>query len=191
MIEHQQRTMIKPLPYEILSIIFEYLEYDDLLSVKRANERWLDLLGDIIKSKIVVLNVREDDYCPSFHCNQFKVCKSTIAFRQDKDLRTKIKRLILFDPFMNFNLENLDSLIELTIRSTVDYCSASNHIIFKLKNLQSIDLDFYEATGAEFVLETPNLTRLLTSREVDHLSSIKVLHPQSKWCDVTPLRSIK
>ena len=160
-------------------MIFKHLEYDDLLSVKRANERWLDLVGDIIKSKIVVLNGRDDDYCQSFHCNQFKVCKSTISFRLDKDLRTKIKRLVLFNPFILFDLQNLDNLVELTIQSTVDYCNASNRVIFKLKNLQSVDLYFHKATGTQFILETPNLTRLLTSREVDHLSSIELLHPQS------------
>ena len=160
-------------------MIFKHLEYDDLLSVKRANEQWLDLLGDIIKSKIVVLNGRNKDYFQSFHCNQFKVCKSTIAFRKDEDLRVKIKRLVLFNPFMIFDLQNLDSLLELTILSTVDYCNASNHVIFKLKNLQSVDLNFHKATGTEFILETPNLTRLLTSSTVDHLSSIKPLHPHS------------
>ena len=164
------------LPNEIRLKIFDYLEFDDLLLIEHANEDWTDIVALVIKSKVVVVNERNEDYESSYFSKEFLVSKSMLAFKKNIDLQFNIKELVLNRPLTLFNLKNFDNLTNLKITLDSNLKKVNQPIFFTLENLTDLTIEGFLNTN--LVLETSKLSYLY----VNDLSNIKIMFPHTiRW----------
>lgn len=167
---------------EELLVIFRYLNYDDLLVLRKVNERFNDLVGYVLGRSVVWIKASED--CSSAlklfgsddECVQVDRClvgRSVTGFRLNPDAMVHIKKLIVPDPYLCNKLSTLDSLVHLEIGEQGSIKSSSS-IFLKAPNLQVLNVS--RSPALSFVLDCPKLAKLKTNNDLNYLT---VMFPAS------------
>ena len=184
--------MLTKLPTELVLQILHYLEYDDLIVIKNAYQKWNvaqgkaaqsgiartdwnALVQSIIERKTVVLNGTDKDYESSYYSNLYLISRSAIGFRFCTELHSTIKTLVLFHPYILFDLINFDNLTYLVIEVGLS-TKESNSVTLKLKNLDRLALKFSKSLETYFYLDLPRLSFIGTNVS---LNSFLFVHPHS------------
>ena len=162
------------LPDLIWLEIFKFLEYDDLLILKKICGELKDLLSLCVQSKTVVINQDKEEYDRSRFSSKYLVGKSLIGFRMRSDMHPDIKKLVLHNPFALFSLTSFDNLTELRIESTASF-NRPNRITIRLKNLESFTVNI-NCSEVSIVLDAPKLSVLFYCSNIDRL---EITHPGS------------
>lgn len=197
----------KPIPrlnYEDLLKIFSYLNYDDLLVMRKADERFKNAVDSVIGHSLVWLK-EEEDYSASVklfgtdenaQVDECLVCRSVVGFKLDQEARLHIKKLIVPDPFLVCkNLSTLQSLEHLEIKSTKAQNTGS--ILLKFENLRILNIELPSFEGRPiFILDCPNLTCLKINIDMSRLnvmipSSIQTLDCKAVGSKITEFANLK
>lgn len=170
---------------ELLIKIFNYLSFDDLMSVKEVDDNFMLLVQDVIKSsKIVLINERLQN---SVFVHQlfdsgviidFEDCligKSFINFHINQKIHHKINKLILLDPNKLSNLIGFHNLVYLEIILT-SYTDKRNETILKMDNLRAFSFVNRKGSSLNFILDLPKLRCLKVNVS---LINFKFMYPNT------------
>ena len=164
------------LPDLVWKTIFKFLEYDDLLNLKKIFVELKDLVPLYVESRRVVINQGNESFGQSYFSNEYLVSKSLIRFRLNSDMHLAIKRLVLYNPLRFYHLKSFDNLTSLNIESYTIF-KGPNRIMISLKNLVDFEALISDNDGEfTFVLETPKLAKFFVNFDLDQL---QILHPRS------------
>lgn len=174
------------LPEELLILIFNFLDYDDLLVVRTIDETWNNIVLKILSTKTVLINdFQPDDILVHrfYHTNQLVdiggallLGHSITNFRINSYVHSKIKQLIIYNPRVIENMSNFDSLIhfELFVKTSTKR-SRSEQVLFSLPNVETIYFDIRVNTQ-KYILNTPKLRKFRTNLTFE---SCKLMYPET------------
>lgn len=182
----------KPIPElhdEELIVIFHFMNYDDLLVLRKVDERFSELVGYVLGRSMVWIKASED--CSSalklfggdehVQVEECLVGRSIIGFKLNQDALVHIKKLIVPDPYLCNKLSTLGSLVHLEIREQGP-TQSSSYVFLKALNLEVLNVK--TNSSRSFVLDCPKLAKLRTNQDLGYLnvmfpSSVELLDCQS------------
>lgn len=164
------------LPDLVWRTVFKFLEYDDLLSLKSVLIFLNDLVLLHIGSKTVVVNQNRASYRPLPFTSRYLLSRSLVGLRANSDMHPAIKKLVLYNPWMLFDLTGFDNLVDLTIESGQPFRSRSQ-LVFRLVNLERFSA-VISANESNIVLETPKMSYFKFNSSLDPLR-FQIIHPDS------------
>ena len=199
-------------PAEIFLKIFSYLDYDDLLAIKNVNQEFGELVSYLVSNRTVTVKhsgfyslfdrlklFNCDDVCVYYE--QCLVSKSLIAFCLNRDLHSKIRRLIIHDPFLLSNSTTYENLEHLELITNSETTTIKNDLILKAQNLRTLNVQLsgkypdLKDVNFKLILISPILKYLKTDYSLVHFrffypKSVQLLNCTSNDSSVNQFKNL-